>query len=175
MSKSINHTGKSRIQKEMYKTAVNQTEFEQTLNQNLSFDNSDNVEDFDDTSSCILPLNFKQKVQIFFKTHMFEVVSAIVGIIFTVILSVISIFAINLNRESGEHGIEIANIKEETTNNKSLIKETIEGYQEEDRNINNEINELKISNIKIQKDIEYLQKDLQKNEAEIKEIERTKR
>lgn len=175
MSKTISHTGKSKIQKEMYKASVNQTEFEQTLNQNLAFDNSDNVDEFDDTSSSRLPLNFKQKVQIFFKTHMFEVISGIIGFIFSIILAVISIFAINLNRESGEHGIEISNIKEENSDNKKLLKEAIEDYQEEDRNINKEINELKISNIKIQKDIEYLQKDLQKNEDEIKEIENNKR
>ena len=165
MSKTLNHTGKSRIQREMYKTKVNQTEIEQTLNQNLSFDNSDNVDDFDDNSSCVLPLNFKQKVTIFFKTHMFEVISGIVGLIFTVVLSVITIFAINLNRESGEHSIEISNLKEKTTENKSLIKDAIEDYKSEDKKINMEINELKISDTKIQKDIEYLQKDLQRIES----------
>lgn len=153
------HSGKSRLQREYYKKEVAKMDFEQTANENMNFDNSDSTKPVYDISNYDNVRRPSPKVQLwdFLKDH-------IIGIIFTtistIIIAIFTLFAINLNRESGEHEHDLTNIKETISDLKINI------------NNNSEIiTNIKISDANISKDIEYMKKNISKIESDINTLE----
>lgn len=161
MANNNHHTGKSHLQREAYKKAVLGTSYSQTSDESLKFDNSDSpleeITDFVEETIQKEPL--KDKAKSFWESHKFEISMAIITAILSVTTAVFGIFAISLNRESGEHSVKIDSISNDISSLNDDIKEQTEI-----------INQLSLSNVENKKDIQYLQQNLERMEATIEKL-----
>ena len=152
------HSGKSRPQREYYQKAVARTEYEQTANESLDFDNSDSTRILDNLNDdTVQKAPFSTKIGDFCKEHVIGIVATIIS---AIVIGIFSLLAINLNRESGEHSRDISNIKETVSELKSDLSTT-----------SATVNNMQIQNAEQRKDIEFLQKSIEKMDKEIDRIQ----
>lgn len=154
------HSGKSRSQREFYQKAVARTEYEQTTDESLDFDNSDSTRILDNpTDDTIQKAPISTKIGEFCKEHVTGIIATIIS---TIVIGIFSLLTINLNRESGEHSRDISNIKETVFELKSDLSSASET-----------VNNMQVQNAEQAKDIEFIQKSIEKMDKEIDKIQDT--
>ncbi len=151
------HVGKSRSQREFYQKSFARTGYEQTTNESLDFDNSDSTKILDNPiDERVQKASFSTIFMDFWKDHVTGIVATIIS---TIVIGIFSLLTINLNREIGEHSVDISNIKETVSELKvdlSCTSETVDNLQ--------------INNVEQAKDIEFLQKSVEEIEKKIDKI-----
>ena len=154
------HSGKSRPQREYYQKAVARTEYEQTANESLDFDNSDSTRILDNPNDDnVQKAPFSTKFGDFCREHVTGIVATIIS---AIVIGIFSLLTINLNRESGEHSRDISNIKETVSELKSDLSSASET-----------VNNMQVQNAEQAKDIEFIQKSIEKMDKEIDKIQDT--
>ena len=157
MANRNSHTGKSKLQRDSYSRAVYATGYNQTSDESLAFDNSDNARIIeDDQNDSIRKEPLKYKAKSLWEEHKFEIIMSFITVI---CIPGFLFFAIKLNREAGEHEVQITSLNKDVSELKEDIK------QQSDL-----VNELSKSDVENQKYIEYLQKNVEKMESTIEKL-----
>ena len=152
------HSGKSKPQRDFYQRSVARSEYEETSNESLDFDNSDSTRILDNPNDeTVQKAPFSTKFGDFCREHVTGIIATIIS---AIVIGIFSLLTINLNRESGEHSRDISNIKETVAELKSDLSSTSET-----------VNNLQVKNAEQAKDIEFIQKSLEKMDKEIDKIQ----
>ena len=157
MGNKNKHVGKSESQKRFYKSAINQTDYEQTAEEQLDFDSSDSPRNFNPNEQNVQKQPFKYKAQSYFEEHKFEVIMTIIT---AICIPVFVFYAITLNRESGQHEKQIESIEKSVTEIKDDIKSESEI-----------INQLRIAEAESAKDLEYIKYDMEQIKNKLEKLE----
>lgn len=148
------HSGKSRSQREYYQRAIARTDYEQTSDESLDFDNSDSTKIFENPNDdSVQKAPFSTKIGDFCKEHMVGIITTIIS---SIVIGIFSLLTINLNRESGEHSRDISNIKETVTELKIDVSSASEV-----------LGNMKVLDAEQSKDIEFLKSNINKIERDI--------
>jgi len=158
MSKSKRniHAGKSKQQRQQYTRAIGNLDYEQTNDESLDFDNSDNPrEEFTAERTGLQKEPANLKIKRYLSEH---IVGAIITGLVTLAIAGLSLLAIRLNRESGSHETAIKNNERDI----EKIQTSIETQDE------------KITNMRIEikdnaKEIEFINRELQRGKKDINE------
>lgn len=158
MSDRNSHSGKSKPQRDFYQRSVARSEYEETTNESLDFDKSDSTRILDNPNDdTVQKAPFTSKVGDFCKEHVAGIVATIIS---AIVIGIFSLLTINLNRESGEHSRDISN-----------IKETVSELKEDLSSTSAVVNNMQVQNAEQAKDIEFIQKSIEKMDKEIDKIQ----
>lgn len=157
MGNRKSHTGKSRLQREYYTKAVSETEYNQTSDERLFFDNSDSAKIIEPEEEKIQKEPLRYKAKSIWEEHKFEI---IISLITVICIPGFLFFAITLNRESGQHEKQL-----------EAIESSVSEIRVDLKNEEEFVNQLRISNAEEAKDIEYLRNDINKIQDKIEKLE----
>lgn len=150
MTARTSHVGKTAYERDYYKKRIHEVNYDPTNDESLEFDQSDDTKkDYSPTTGGRLQKEgFNHKISHFFKENLFGIIISAIG---SIAIFVLSFFAVTLNRESGVQQQKIENISEKVgTVNETLNKQT------------DTLFDLRIVISEIKKDIEYINKEIEK-------------